>query len=107
MMEPRFEFKPCRDQRIEVLETTNYDVDIVKLFKETRAQDPRNGWMWSSEWPEGWPIGDSKVEAELSERHDVELSQLKELVSHGKYTREWKVGFGGDIPDASGYLVEI
>lgn len=101
LMDPRFGFKPSRQQRLEALERTRYDVDLVRLFKETRSLDPKNGWMWSLDWPEGWPIGDSKVEAELCERNGVEFARLKGLIDSGHNLREWKFGFGGEIPNPS------
>ena len=106
LMEPRFGFKPSREQRLAALESAGYNLDVVRLFKDTRVQDPKNGYLWPQEWPEGWPLGDPKAEAELSERYGVEAAKLKELIDTGCYLREWKVGFGGDIPSAKVMLRE-
>lgn len=35
---------------------------------------------------------------ELCGRYGVEFVKLKDMLDCGSYTKDWKVGFGGEIP---------
>ena len=99
LMGVQFGFRPTRQQRLDALRRTDYDATVVRLFRETRTQDPKHGWKWYSDWPVDWPLGDAEAEAELSARHQIDFVELKEFIDSGSRLRDWKIGFGADIPE--------
>ena len=98
LMEPRFGFRPNRDQRLAALQRSHYDLGLVRVFKETRAQDPKSGWEWPMDWKREWPMGEPLVEVALCEKYRVEFVKLEELINSGARLKDWRVGFGISMP---------
>ena len=98
LMEPRFGFRPDRQHRLNALREAKYNKDVVKVFRDTRSSDSKSGWKWPTDWKKYWPLGDPIAEVEMCETYGVEVARLKDSLGSKSSVKDWKVGFGGEIP---------